>query len=334
MNKKILALLLALAMVLGLGACGSSGSAAAESAASAPASTEEAAPVSAEAPAEEPAAQEEAPAASVAETEEAPAEEPVEQLAETTVYIDIAASLEAVFVDVIIPAYKELQPNVTIEYNTGSSGKLLTGIEEAGGIGHDLFFSAGAAQVKTLDETDGLMVADSRVDLLSNQLCLVKANDTQTAVTGWDNIADAKSAAICGGSVPVGKYTRIALMNLGILDQSDSPADYTTDDIVAALGGMEIDEADDVEVAAAKAVEGSVEIATIYYSDYYNHQNDLTIIAQDDGTLTGAITYPVCLVENAEADDAEKAAAADFLAFLQTGLCLEAYAQYCFIVNG
>lgn len=337
MNKKILALLLALAMVLGLGACGSSGSAAAESAASAPASAEEAAPLSAQEP-EAPAAEEteapaSAPEAAEAPTEEPAAEEPVEQLAETTVYIDIAASLEAVFVDVIIPAYKELQPNVTIEYNTGSSGKLLTGIEEAVGIGHDLFFSAGAAQVKTLDETDGLMVADSRVNLLSNQLCLVKGNDIEIAVTGWDNIAEAKSAAICGGSVPVGKYTRIALMNLGILEQSDSPADYTTEDIAAALGGMEIDEADDVEVAAAKAVEGSVEIATIYYSDYYNHQNDLTILAQDDGTLTGAITYPVCLVENAEADDAEKAAAADFLAFLQTDLCLEAYAQYCFVVT-
>ena len=337
MNKKITAMLLAIAMMLGLGACGSSGSAAAESAV--PASAAEApAPVSAqeepEAPTAEPAADAQEAAPSAVEAEEAPAAEPVELLAETTVYIDIAASLEAVFVDVIIPAYQERQPNVTIEYNTGSSGKLLTGIEEAGGIGHDLFFSAGAAQVKTLDETDGLMVAGSRVDLLSNQLCLVKGNATETAVTGWDNISDAKTAAICGGSVPVGKYTRVALMNLGLLEQTDTPADYTTEDIAAALGGVEIDEADDVEVAAAKAVEGSVEIATIYYSDYYNHQNDLTILAQDDGTLTGAITYPVCLVENSEADEAEKAAAADFLAFLQTDLCLEAYAQYCFVVNG
>ena len=94
-----------------------------------------------------------------------------------------------------------------------------------------------------------------------------------------------------------------------------------------------IDEADDVEVAAAKAVEGAVDVATIYYSDYYNHQNDLTIIAQDDGTLTGAITYPVCLVKNPEADEAESAAAADFLEFLQTEQCLKAYEEYCFIVN-
>ena len=88
-----------------------------------------------------------------------------------------------------------------------------------------------------------------------------------------------------------------------------------------------------MEVAAAKAVEGSVEIATIYYSDYFNHKNDLTIIAQDDGTLTGKIIYPVCLVENSEADEAEMQAAADLLAFLQTDVCLAAFEEYCFIVN-
>lgn len=297
--KKLLALLLAASMTLGLAACGSSTSgddtATNEPAGSATANTE--------------------------------------ALEETTIYIDIAASLEAVFTDVIIPAYKEVQPNVTIEYNTGSSGTLLSGIEEANGVGHDLFFSAGKSQVTTLDETDGLVVEGSIVNLLSNELCLVKGNNSETAVTGWDNLSDAKTMALCGGSVPVGKYSRIALVSLGVLDEADDPSVYTSEQISAALGGVEIDEADDVEVAAAKAVEGSVEVATIYYSDYYNHQDDLTIIAQDDGTLTGAITYPVCLVANPEATDAETAAAEDFLAFLQTDACLAAYAEYCFIVN-
>ena len=58
-----------------------------------------------------------------------------------------------------------------------------------------------------------------------------------------------------------------------------------------------------------------------------------TILAQDDGTLTGDIVYPVCQVANPEADEAEQAATADFLAFLQSDFCLEAYEQYCFIVN-
>ena len=328
MKRSILALALCLSMVLGLCACGNS---AASSASAAPAETA-AAETETAAPSQEPAA----PAAEEASAPEASVEEaaaPAEQLAETTVYIDIAASLEAVFTDVIIPAYKEVQPNVTIEYNTGSSGKLLSGIEEANGIGHDLFFSAGKAQVTTLNETDGLVVDGSIVNLLANELCLVKGNNTETEVTGWDTLDKAKSMALCGGSVPVGKYSRIALIALGVLPENDDPASITTEEISTALGGIEIDEADDVEVAAAKAAEGAVEVATIYYSDYYNHQDDLTIIAQDDGTLTGNITYPVCLVKNPEADEAESAAAADFLEFLQTEQCLKAYEEYCFIVN-
>lgn len=256
-----------------------------------------------------------------------------DQLAEATVYVDVAASLEAVFEEVIIPAYQEQQPNVTIVGNYGSSGKLLTGIEEAGGIDHDIFFSAGASQVKTLDETDGLVVEGTTVNLLSNELCLVKGNDTETAVTGWDNLSDAEVIGLCGGSVPVGKYTRIALVSLGVLPERDDPSAYTSDEISQALGGVLIDEADDVEDAAVKAVEGAVDVATIYYSDYYNHQNDLTILAQDDGTLTGDIVYPVCQVANPEADAAEQDATADFLAFLQSDFCLEAYEQYCFLVN-
>lgn len=305
--KKIIALFLALGLTVSmLAACGGS---------SAPAATTA------------------APAETTAAAETQPAAGPAEKLAATEIVLDLAASLQPVFDEVIIPAYNEIQPDVTLTPNYAGSGKLLTGIEEANGIGHDIFFSAGKAQVKTLTETDGLVVDGSTVELLSNQLCLVKGNATETAVTGWDNIADAKTMALCPGSVPVGKYSRIAFVALGILAESDSPADYTAEEISAALGGIEIDEADDVEVAAAKAVEGSVEIATIYYSDYYAHQDDLTIIAQDDGTLTGKIIYPVCQVANPEADEARIAATQDFLAFLQSDTCKNAFKEYCFIVN-
>lgn len=301
--SKLLALVMALAMVLALAGCGSEGKTSAADASGSTAS------------------------ASGSAADDQPAAE------QTTVYIDIAASLEAVFVDKIIPEFEKQNPNVKIEYNTGSSGKLLSDIEEANGIGHDLFFSAGKKQVTTLDETDGLVVDGSIVNLLSNELCLVKGNNVETAVTGWDNLADAKSMAICGGSVPVGKYTRIALVSLGILPETEDPAAYTTEEISAALNGLEIDEADDVEVAAAKAVEGSVDAATIYYSDYYNHKDELTILAQDDSTLTGNIIYPVCQVANPETTEAESAATQDLLAFLQTDYCLQAFEEYCFIVN-
>lgn len=254
------------------------------------------------------------------------------QLAEATVRADVAASLEAVFEEVILPAYREEQPHVTVVGDYGSSGKLLAGIQEANGVGHDLFFSAGAAQVDAL-ASDGLMVEGSRVDLLSNELCLVKGSGTETAVTGWDTLGQADLIGLCGGSVPVGRYTRIALVSLGVLPERDDPASYTSEEISAALGGVPIDEADDVEDAAVKAAEGAVDVAAIYYSDYYNHQDELTILAQDDGTLTGAIVYPACLVDNPEADGAERAAAEDFLAFLQSDFCRAAFERYCFIVN-
>lgn len=301
--KKLIALIAALAMLLALAACGRN---AAQSGGGSSAS--------------------EGGSSAVAEEQDG------EVLAEATLHIDVAASLEAVFEAVIIPAYRQAQPNVTVLGNYGSSGTLLAGIQEANGIGHDLFFSAGASQVDTL-ESDGLMVEGSRVDLLSNELCLVRGNDTETAVTGWDNLSEAGIIGLCGGSVPVGRYTRVALISLGVLEERDDPASYTSEEISAALGGVPIDEASDVEDAAVKAVEGAVEVAAIYYSDYYNHQDDLTILAQDDGTLTGPITYPICLVANPEADEAQTAAAEDFLAFLQSEACLAAYEEYCFIVS-
>lgn len=328
--NKLLAGLLTMTMLLGLCACGSIQQLSAQDA-----PAEETADAVPEAPQEETA---QAPAvvpegAPQQEPAQEPAQEPEPQES-VTMTIAIAASLEAVFKDVIIPAYEAEHPNVTIEYTTGSSGALLTQIQEANGNGFDMFFSAGKKQVTTLDETDGLVVPGTIVNLLSNQLCLVKGNDVETSVTGWENISDAKTMALCPGSVPVGKYSRIALVSLGILEEAEDASAYSADEISAAMGGIEIDEADDVEVAASKAVEGSVEIATIYYSDYFNHQEDLTIIAQDDGTLTGAITYPVCQVRNPEATEAEAAATADFIAYLQTQPCLDAFREYCFIVNG
>ena len=98
--------------------------------------------------------------------------------------------------------------------------------------------------------------------------------------------------ALCDGSVPVGKYSREAFVSLGYLPDTDDNSAYTSPEISEALGGIEINECADVSVAAQAVAEGSNEIGTIYYSDYYDFQDDLNIIAQDNGTLTGPIVYP------------------------------------------
>jgi molybdate transport system substrate-binding protein len=143
----------------------------------------------------------------------------------------------------------------------------------------------------------------------------------------------AASIALADGSVPVGKYTRTALMNLGILAETDDASAYTTEEVSEALGGVEINECGNVSKVAQAVAEGSNEIGTVYYSDYYDFQDQLEILAQDDGTLTGDIIYPVARITNVEADDAETAAADDFFAFLQTDEVMKLYEDYCFIIG-
>ena len=53
----------------------------------------------------------------------------------------------------------------------------------------------------------------------------------------------------------------------------------------------------------------------------------------EDPTLTGPIVYPVCQIVNPEADEAELAAAEDFLAFLQTEEVAAIFESHCFIVG-
>ncbi|HQQ40268.1 MAG TPA: molybdate ABC transporter substrate-binding protein, partial [Clostridia bacterium] len=244
------------------------------------------------------------------------------------VQLFIAASLEGAFQE-IIPLYNATQPNVTITYNADSSGKLLTQIQE--GFACDVFFSAATSQVKALEE-GGQMIPDTRVDLLCNKLVLVTLKGSGTAVTGFADLASAKSIALADGSVPAGKYARQVLINLGILDGSKAAADYTTSEVSTALGGVEINECSSVSKVKEAVKEGSNEVGLVYYSDAYSIKDDVDILETADSSLTGDIIYPVCRVNNAEATAAETAAAEDFVAFLQTDAAKTVFEKFMFVI--
>ena len=131
---------------------------------------------------------------------------------ETEIQVFIAASLKNVM-DELVTQYNEEHPNVKITYNADSSGTLLTQIEE--GYECDIFFSAAQKQMDQL-ESDGLVVDGTRANVVNNQVVAVTRKDSGTKVTGLDNLSEAESFALAGGSVPVGKYTRTALMNMGV----------------------------------------------------------------------------------------------------------------------
>lgn len=56
---------------------------------------------------------------------------------------------------------------------------------------------------------------------------------------------------------PVGKYTRVILQNLGVLDNGLEAADITTEQVSEALGGVEINECGNVSKVLSAVAEGS-----------------------------------------------------------------------------
>lgn len=245
---------------------------------------------------------------------------------QTEIQVFIAASLNTVMED-LAERYQETSPEVKITLNADSSGTLLTQIQE--GYECDLFFSAAQKQMDDL-EADGLVKDGTRANVVNNQVVVVTLKDSGTKVTGLETLKDAESIALAGGSVPVGRYTREALKSLGLLDGSKPAEEYTTEEVSAALGGVEISEQDNVSKVLITVAEGSCEVGTTYYSDIYGYEEDLEILETVGYDLTGDVIYPVCLVENPEADDRQAEAAEDFYEFILSEEAKEVFDSYYF----
>ena len=245
---------------------------------------------------------------------------------ETEIQVFIAASLNTVMTE-LAKEYNEDHPEVKITFNADSSGTLLTQIEE--GYECDLFFSAAQKQMNQL-EADGLVVDGTRANVLNNQVVVISLKDSGTKVTGLKNLKDAKSIALAGGSVPVGKYTRQAMVNAGMLDKVDDVSQITTSEIQEALGGVEINECANVGAVTAAVAEGSNEVGTVYYSDTYGFEDRLQILEVVPYELTGTVIYPVAQIINKEADELEQSAAEDFINFLTSDDAKTIFQKYYF----
>lgn len=300
MKKKVIAVLLSAAMVFGLVACGdSSSSDSVDSSAAESTSTK-------------------ADAKADSSDEE-----------ETEIQVFIAASLNSVMTE-LADMYNEEHPNVKITFNADSSGTLMTQIEE--GYACDVFFSAAQKQMDQLTN-DGLVVDGTRADVVNNQVVVITRKDSGTKVTGLEDIANASSIALAGGSVPVGKYTRQAMVSLGMIQETDDVSTITTEEISEQLGGVEISEQDNVSKVLSAVVEGSCEVGTTYYSDTYGYEDDLDILEKVSYDYTGNVIYPIAQIKNDEATDAQTAAAADFVKFVLSDKAKAVFDAYYFDTN-
>ena len=245
---------------------------------------------------------------------------------ETEIQVFIAASLNTVMTE-LAEKYNEEHPEVKIVYNADSSGTLMTQIEE--GYACDLFFSAAQKQMDQL-ENDGFLVDGTRADVVNNQVVVVTLKDSGTAVTGLADLGEAESIALAGGSVPVGKYTRQAMVNLGMLPETEDVSAITTAEISEVLGGVEISEQDNVSKVLTAVVEGSCEVGTTYYSDTYGYEEELDILETVPYDLTGNVIYPIAQVKNTEADEAQTKAAEAFLVYILSDEAKAVFDAYYF----
>ena len=306
MKKKVVSLMLAGVMVLSMVACGSQ-------------NTDQGAANDTSAKAEQ------------SDSSEAAKENSdSEELESTQITVFAAASLENALNEVI-KKYNETQPNVTIIPSYDSSGTLLAQIEE--GAACDVFFSAAQKQMDTLQNDDQLVVDGTRHNVVNNQVVVITYKGSGTAVTGLENLKDAKSIAMADGSVPVGKYTRQAMVDAGMLDAVDDVSTIPTDVISQALDGVEINECGNVSAVKTQVAEGSNEVGTVYYSDTYGLEDKLDILQVISYDLTGNVIYPIAQVKNDEADELEQKAALDFVNFVKSDAAKAIFDSYYFDTN-
>ena len=122
--------------------------------------------------------------------------------------ISAAASLQEAMVE-LEKEFKNINPDVKLTVNLGSSGSLMQQIQE--GAPCDLFISAGAKQMDTLVE-DGTVEKDAVKTLLTNDLVLVAAKGEKVDSLDALKTDDVEKIAIGDPeSVPAGKYAKEVL---------------------------------------------------------------------------------------------------------------------------
>lgn len=266
--KKLFAMLIAAAMVLGLAACAA------------------------------PAADEPAPA-----TEETAAPEETVPEAEPVELIVFAAASMTETMNQIAELYKAKAPNVTLTYNFDSSGTLKTQIQE--GAECDLFISAGQKQMNQLDitadpevNTDKLdfVLEGTRVNLLENRVTLCVPEGNPKDIKSFDDLADKLKEgsvlmAMGNSDVPVGQYTQKIL------------AFYGLDEEKLAKDGV-ITYGTNVKEVTTQVTEASVDCGVVYCTDAFSA--GLTPVDYATKEMCGQVIYPAAVLNVSKNQEAAK----------------------------
>jgi molybdate transport system substrate-binding protein len=225
----------------------------------------------------------------------------------TALSISAAMSLKDA-VTALKGVYEQQHPDILLEVNFASSGALQKQIEQ--GAPAELFLSAGQKQMNAL-QSQGLIVPESRCDLLGNSLVLIVAKEQKDRIRSFDDLAKRAENFSIGHpeSVPAGRYAKQTLVSL---------------DLWNALRKRMVF-AKNVRGVLAYVDSGNADAGIVYSSDT-KVLKSAVVAAEAPEKSHAPIIYPVALIK----DGKQPELASRFLAFLKTGQAGKIFARFGF----
>lgn len=196
-----------------------------------------------------------------------------------TLLIAAAASLQNALEE-IDPVFEDTNSGVTVNYNFAASGPLQQQIEQGAPV--DVFISAATKQMDALQE-QGLIVTDTRRNLLTNNLVLIVPSNSSLGVTSFRQLTNSNVRRISVGeprSVPAGQYAEELFSNLGILEQLRSKFVYGNS-VRNVLGTVESGNAD----------------AGVVYTTDARISTEVQQVATAPNNLHSPIVYPIAVIQ-------------------------------------
>ncbi|QKD82568.1 molybdate ABC transporter substrate-binding protein [Thermoleptolyngbya sichuanensis A183] len=230
-----------------------------------------------------------------------PLAEPVELTVSSA--IALTEPLEA-----LKPLYQAEHPNITITYNFGASGELRQQIQSGAPV--DIFISAAQKDMNDLEQ-DGLLLPETRNDLVKNQIVLVVPKNS-TAIQSLQDLTQESVKRIAVGNpdtVPIGRYSEEVFKNLNLLDQV-KPKFVFGKNVRQVLGYVE---------------SGNVDAALVWVTDAKT-TDQVNIVEAIPENLHSPTLYPLAVIRASVHPDQAK----EYVQFLLSPKAAEVFESFGF----
>jgi molybdate transport system substrate-binding protein len=226
----------------------------------------------------------------------------------TKLLISAAASLKDVL-NKIEPSFEQQEQSVQGIYNFASSGTLQQQIEQGAPV--DIMISAASKQMDALQQK-GLILKETRQNLLTNRLVLIVPNHSGLKITHFEQLTEdrVKRIAIAEpNTVPAGQYAEELFRNLRILDTL-RPKFVLGNSVRNVLAAVE---------------SGNVDAGVVYETDA-KLSTQVKAVATASAKRHSPIVYPIAVLKRSQQPEQARS----YIEFLKSAQAITVFKQYGF----